>query len=62
MIAVIARMRGQGAAAHETSMQNSCSGESQRLANHKGMEGGIRGGNKHDVKKAGEEYGDERQS
>ena len=61
MIAVIARMRGEGAA-QETRMQNSWPQESQRLANHKRMDRGIRGGNKYDVKKAGEEYGDERQS
>lgn len=61
MIAVIARMRGEGAA-QETSMQNSWPRESQRLADHKRMDGSIRGGNKYDVKKAGKEYGDERQS
>ena len=61
MIAVIARMKGEGAA-QETSMQNSWPRESQRLADHKRMDRSIRGGNKYNVKKAGKEYGDERQS
>lgn len=52
MIAVIARMRGK-CVAQETSVQSSWPGGLQRLANHKGMDRGIYGKNKHEVKKAG---------